>query len=157
MSTNEARRSNITRSASGSGASCASSIFFSTNASSGSRTQLRSCNAGSAARSGATNAQCLRYSAPSSIQRRRIPRSLSVSGRFSLGGGITSSGSTEEMRLANSLAARSPGTIARCPDFNAAYAPSAVSSRRPALRLLASGPWQPKQRSERIGRTSLPN
>ena len=32
---------------------------------------------------------------------------------------------------------------------------SASSRRKPALRpLLASGPWQPKQRSERIGRTS---
>ena len=134
------RRSNMARSASGSGASCSSSSRISTKASSGSRTQLRSRKAGSAGRSGATKAQCLRYSAPPSIQRRRIARSPSVSGRLSDGGGITSSGSCESMRWAIALAARSPGTIARSPDFRAAYAPSAVSSRRPALRLLASGP-----------------
>ena len=52
------------------------------------------------------------------------------------GGGIRSSGSVEIIRRTSSLAAASPGTTA--PSANA---PSAVSSRSPALRVFASGPW----------------
>src|SRR4029079_19333004 len=53
----------------------------------------------------------------------------------------------DSIRLISSLADGSPAfTIFIRPDF--------WSSRRSALRFLASGPWQAKQRSERIGRTS---
>src|SRR5262249_45983056 len=43
--------------------------------------------------------------------------------------------------------------MARVPDLFVPKAPSLVSSRRPALRFLASGPWHLKHLSERIGRT----
>ena len=64
------------------------------------------------------------------------------------------SGSWLSIRAISSLSSGLPGTIARSPLSSSAKAPSWVSSRRPALRALSSGPWQAKQWSERIGRTS---
>src|SRR5690606_29054539 len=52
----------------------------------------------------------------------------------------------------------SPGTIAlEVPPFSSAVAPSKVSSRSPPAlsRISSSGPWQAKQRSDRIGRIWL--
>ena len=69
-------------------------------------------------------------------------------------GGICWSGSWLSIRAISSLSSGLPGTIARAPLSVSAKAPSWVSSRSPALRALSSGPWQAKQLSERIGRTS---
>ena len=54
----------------------------------------------------------------------------------------------------SSLSSGLPGTMARPPSLSFANAPSLVSSRKPAFRALSSGPWQAKQWSDRIGRTS---
>ena len=67
------------------------------------------------------------------------------------GGGITSSGSVLVMRRISSLSPLLPGTMT---GSLVRRAPSFTSSRRSALRVLASGPWQMKQFSERIGRMS---
>ena len=104
---------------------------------------------------GLTNAQCGSYLAPCAIQRVRMSFSAAESGRCSSGGGMTSSGSVALRRAMTALRLRSPGTMAVSPLFSRLVAPANSSRRKPALRpLLASGPWQPKQRSERIGRTS---
>ena len=80
--------------------------------------------------------------------------SLAVSCRASSGGGMRSSGSAVRMRLAISLSRqRAPARAARTPSFSAS-APSRVSRRRSALRLFLSNPWQRKQASARIERTS---
>ena len=63
------------------------------------------------------------------------------------------SGSVAVMRASSSLLARRAGSIARTPS-RATVAPLCVSSRRPALRLAASGPWHWKQASDRTGRMS---
>jgi hypothetical protein len=68
-----------------------------------------------------------------------------------LAGGIRSSTSLLATRSMSSLSPLLPGTI------TASFRRSAVSfksSRRSALRALASGPWQVKQFSESIGKMS---
>src|SRR5436190_21302412 len=57
------------------------------------------------------------------------------------------------MRRHNSLAWRSFGLMA-CLPSRTSTAPSALSNRNLDLRRFSSGPWQLKQLSERIGRTS---
>src|SRR5207249_3088767 len=47
-----------------------------------------------------------------------------------------------------------PGTIATAPDLSGLSADSFTSNRRPALRLLSSGPWHAEQMSEKMGRMS---
>ena len=70
------------------------------------------------------------------------------------GGGITCSGSWEMIRCHAADFDKSPGTIALPGEsFSGAAAPSALSSRRPDSRFAASGPWQAKHLSERIGLT----
>ena len=74
--------------------------------------------------------------------------------RFELGGGITIEVSELETLKKTSDFSGSPGMMA-CADglsFSAANAPSGVSNRNPAFRLLASGPWHLKHLSDRIGR-----
>ena len=62
------------------------------------------------------------------------------------GGGIRSSGLVS-IPCHTSLPSRSPGLMAIPPLSVAPNAPSAVSSRKPALRCLASKPWQGKHLS----------
>ena len=68
------------------------------------------------------------------------------------GGGMTSSASLLATRSISSLSLLLPGTITGS-FFRSAS--SLRSSRSSALRALASGPWQVKQFSDRIGRMSL--
>src|SRR5262245_35143424 len=58
------------------------------------------------------------------------------------------------MRVSSSLSSGLPGTMARPPLRNSPKAPARVSRRSLALRCASSGPWQLKQVSDRIGRTS---
>ena len=123
--------------------------------SSGSLGQSAALTVGAGWALGLTKAQCGSYFAPWAIQRVRTSFSFGASGRCSSGGGMISSGSVALMRAMTALRFRSPGTMAVSPLLSGLVAPANSSSRSPALRpLLASGPWQPKQRSERIGRTS---
>lgn len=69
------------------------------------------------------------------------------------GGGIRSSSSFVNKRRFNSLLIGSPGTIARCPS-RSAVEEIRSSNRKSACRAAASGPWQWKHLSARIGRTS---
>jgi hypothetical protein len=69
---------------------------------------------------------------------------------------MTTSGSVERSRSRSTLASGFPGTIAGLPS-RGAVAPLSVSRRRSAWRLAASGPWQAKQVSARIGRMSRSN
>ena len=73
----------------------------------------------------------------------------SVNFFFVRGGGITLDGSSQKMRLTSLLLSGSPGTMA--PFLTAAVR---WSRRNRALRDPASGPWQAKQFSARIGRMS---
>ena len=57
------------------------------------------------------------------------------------------------IRCTNSLLSGRPGTITKLPP-RSDLAASSTSSRRSASRFAASGPWQRKQLSERIGRMS---
>ena len=100
-----------------------------------------------------TKDQCCSYLAPCSIHFLKISFSILVRVLFDLGGGITSPFSSLMIRNHASLFLRSPGTIA-CPPLIFAVAPSIVSRRRFALRVLGSKPWQEKHLSERIGLTS---
>ena len=99
---------------------------------------------------GGMNDQCGSYSAPSAIHRLSSSLCSGDSGFFALGGGITSSGSSEKIRSSMTLESTSPGTIA--PDSTAS---SRLSRRRSALRPALSAPWQEKQFSTRIERMSL--
>ena len=74
-----------------------------------------------------------------------------VSCRRDLGGGITSSGSSEVIRAISSLSSGSPATTTRWPP-RSANTSSRESSRRFPFRPRASGPWHSKQFSARIGR-----
>ena len=91
-------------------------------------------------------AQCKSYSAPSAIQRWSSAFWAASSCLPESGGGMRSSSSSVVMRATSSLSLGLPGTTAETPS-RSAKAPSRVSSRRSALRCLASGPWQAKQLS----------
>ena len=104
---------------------------------------------GGAGRTGVTNAQWAWYFAPSAIHRVSVSFWSLVSTRFDFGGGIRSEASWLMIRSTTALASTSPGTIA-----SDSIADSRKSSRRSALRWLASRPWQGKQFSARMGRTS---
>ena len=101
-----------------------------------------------------SNAQCPVHVAPSFTQRLSSSTCAGWSGLWSFGGGITSSLSFVVMRRISSLFSSDPGTTATSPDSPLPNAASFTSSRSSALRLFASGPWQVKQFSERIGRMS---
>src|ERR1043166_8376574 len=106
--------------------------------------------AGGNAASGGMNAQCFCHFAPSAIHCVRTLICCGFSACPLEGGGIRLSGSGDVTRRISSLSSGLPATIT---DF----APSSVSKCSFALRLALSGPWQLKQRSERIGRTSRLN
>ena len=94
-------------------------------------------------------AQCPSQATPSSIQRRSSSRSAAV-GAFPVeGGGITRSGSSCTSLASSSLSSGAPGSATKSTS-------SCTSRRRSPLRAAASGPWQSKQYSERIGSTSRP-
>src|SRR6516165_2592206 len=102
---------------------------------------------GGGAAIGGMNDQCFCHFAPSATHCVKV---LICSG-FSTcpleGGGIRLSGSVDVMRRISSLSPGLPATITE-------RAPSSVSKCSFALRFALSGPWQLKQRSDRIGRTS---
>ena len=66
-------------------------------------------------------------------------------------GGILSSGSVEVIRRHSSLSSGFPGEIGTTPS-RSAWANSARSRRRSALRAFGSKPWHAKQFAARIGR-----
>ena len=61
---------------------------------------------------------------------------------FESAGGMRSSTSFAVMRYTSALSTKSPGTIARSPDFSSVVAPRNEFSRSPAFTRFASGPWQ---------------
>src|SRR5271165_5543401 len=65
--------------------------------------------------------------------------------------------SEEVTRRTTSLRSGSPGTMAKRPFASSIRAPASVSKRNFVFRLAASGPWQAKHWSERIGRISRLN
>ena len=70
---------------------------------------------------------------------------------------MTTSASSLFTRRISSLAAGSPGTMARSPDSAGAKARSRRSSRKSASRCSGSGPWHLKQWRVKIGRMSRAN
>ena len=73
-----------------------------------------------------------------------------VSSFLNLGGGITSSGSSEMIRCHASLSSKLLRTKAAIPSFSR-NASSSKSKRRLALRDFSEGPWQKKHLFEMIG------
>ena len=112
------------------------------------RGQSASFTFGGAKGLGVSYAQCLPHLAPASIHSLSVAFCAAVSFRFDSGGGMSSSASFEKMRAMISLSALLPGTM------TSRLASASTSKRSLALRALASGPWQVKQVSERIGKTS---
>ncbi len=104
--------------------------------------------------SGFTNAQCPCHGAPARIHCLSFSFSSGLSFLCESGGGMMSSSSVALTRRQSSLFARLPGTTAGSRLAVFSKNPSFVSRRRPALRALASGPWQAVQYSERMGRMS---
>ena len=118
------------------------------------RGQCSCATVGSSCFTGGVNDQWACHSAPSAIQRRSVSISSGVSVLWLSAGGIRSDSSSLVMRAINSLASGSPGDTGVIPDSASPIALSRWSSRKPALRDAASGPWQAKHLSDRIGRTS---
>jgi len=116
----------------------------------GLRIQASLPTAGGSGRRGAMYDQWGSYSAPSFTQRTSVSFWAGESGFFAAGGGMTSAGSSEKTRSRKVVESGSPGTSAP-----ASIAASRWSRRRPACREALSAPWQEKQCSTRIGRTSL--
>ncbi len=110
---------------------------------------------GTAGRARGTYDQWGSQGAPSAIQRRRSATCASVSRGlplFASGMRRVSSGSVT--RATSALLSGAPATIGTAPERTAALAVASTSRRSPASRRLRSGPWQAKQLSARIGRTS---
>ncbi len=117
-------------------------------------TQAGSETAGNSGRTGSSKAQCLPQPAPWSIHRLIVSFCEPVSLRPDFGGGISSSASSVSSRRISSLSPLLPGTMIGSFDRSVL---SLRSSLRSALRVLTSGPWQSRQFSDRIGRTSRLN
>ena len=104
------------------------------------------------------NAQCRSYVAPSVIHFRSTASSASETVLPDSGGGIGSFAARR--RRMTSLRSGAPGTTGARPSMRT-VAPSKVSRRNLSepcfLRPSASGPWQEKHFSERIGSTSRLN
>ena len=145
----ESLRARVRRSASAAGPSPSASRRARMKRSIGFRTQASFFTAGGSGRVGGMNDQCGSYSAPSAIHRFSSSFCSGESVFFRLGGGITSSGSSEKIRSSMTLESASPGAMAPC-----SIAASRSSRRRSALRLALSAPWQEKQFSTRSGRMS---
>ena len=86
------------------------------------------------------NAQCSSYGAPESIQRPMVSTSSDDSDLPESDGGMWSSASVVETRFQSSLAARSFGTTATFSDGKGLYNTESLSTRRSALRFVASAP-----------------
>src|SRR5581483_5552802 len=115
----------------------------------GLRTQPVFFTAGNGGRLGGINDQCGSYSAPFAIQRFSISFWASVNFFLVLGGGIKCDLLSDKMRSIRELFSTSPGTMA-----SDLMASSRRSRRRSALRAALSAPWQAKQFSAKMGRTS---
>src|SRR5437867_11681534 len=107
------------------------------------RGQLLFLTAGGNAASGGMKDQCFCHVAPSATHCVRILICSAFSACPLAGGGIRLSGSVDVMRRISSLSSGLPATMT---DF----ALSSVSKCNFALRFDLSGPWQLKQRSDRI-------
>ena len=94
---------------------------------------------GSGTRLGGRKAQCSLYPAPSAIHLRSVSTSAGLSARPVSAGGIRSFSSRAVMRAMSSLASGRPGATGVNP-WRAFSACSRMSSRSPALRVLASRP-----------------
>ncbi len=94
------------------------------------------------------------HTAPRSIHARSTPICPAVSIGLSLFfGGMSLSPSTPATNWMSGLSALFPGRIAESPESPPLIAASRESRRQPLFCL--SGPWQPKQRSCKSGRTSF--
>ena len=121
---------------------------------------LASLSWGAAGLVGTWYAQWPSYFAPSLIHRVSRASSSSVMVVCVAGGGMITFGLVDWIRRMTSEASASPGTIGSLPLASAgATAPSRMSKRNPPApsATLASGPWQAKHLSERIGRMSRLN
>ena len=103
--------------------------------------------------SGLLKAQCDSYFPPCWIHFSSSFFSASERIFLDFGGGICSSSSSDWVRKTRSLKSGFPGTMAMDPS-RSAYAFSAMSRRRSALRASLSGPWHSKQLFDRIGKIS---
>src|SRR5207244_11188188 len=99
--------------------------------------EVRRSGAGAGA-TGGTKDQSSEYLAPCLIQSPNSLSCVAVSFMPDSAGGIKSSVPAALIRRHASLFVKSPGTTGACPSCSA-YAPSFVSNRSFALRLLASG------------------
>ena len=101
----------------------------------GLRAQASFFTTGTSGRTGGMNDQCGSYSAPAAIHRSSSFFCSAESVFLAAGGGITSSGSSEQIRSSIALESGSPGTIAPL-----STASSRTSSRRSAARWALSAP-----------------
>ena len=106
----------------------------------GLRGQPASLTAGKSALRGGSNAQCVVHDAPCSTHWRRVSICRAVNCLPDFFGGILASASSVSIRKIRSLSSAFPGMTAALPDLSLASTPSLVSSRKPALRVLSSGP-----------------
>src|SRR5262249_30817856 len=113
-----------------------------------SRGQDVSAGGGSILSGNGWNAQCSANGAPSATQRRSSSFCSAESLIFESGGGIRSSSLSLKIRLISSLFSGLPATT------TFVVTPLPVSNRNSAWRASASGPWQVKHLSDRMGRMS---
>ena len=147
-------RSKVTRRNQRSGEACGLGLIFSfsrrarMNESMGFSGHVLSAVSGTAISfGGVTKAQCASYSAPCPTQVLIRFFSFSVRVRWDFGGGMTSLGSLEKIRISASESGGFSGSQAR-----ALIASARISRRRSASCFSLSGPWQKKHLSERMGR-----
>ena len=112
---------------------------------------------GEVARCGGRKAQCFSHPAPCLIHSSMSDASAADTVAPVCAGGMRRVLSSLRIRCNRTLAAGSPGTIARRPPPRSAFAVSSRSSRRRMPLAVASAAWQAKQRSERMGRMSRLN
>ena len=126
-----------------------------TQASIGDLAQASLGNSGGARLLGGSSDQWFPHAAPSWIHRLSKSRCWGVTVFRADGGGMTKSGSWLSIRRRISLCSGEPAATA-CLPSRASFEDASSSSLRSACRWAASGPWQWKQCSERIGRISSP-
>ena len=150
-----ARRIRVAREPSCDGAIPTDLSFANTNTSIALKPRVCSPTSATSGLIGGINAQCFLYSAPWAIQRSNVCFSFADRVLWDRTGGIRiSSSSANRIRRINSLDSGWPGTMARSPLSSAAMAVSNWSRRKPPSTCLASGPWQARHLSDKIGRTS---
>ena len=128
----------VALSASGDGFSPSFSSFARMNRSIGLRGQAASFTGGSSGALGGTNAQCVPHFAPCSTHALSVATCAGEMCRLLLGGGMTSSGSSDVIRRTSSLSAGLPGTTTVTSSFTRNI-PSFVSRRSFALRAFCVG------------------